>query len=75
MSLLENVSENFSALETSVLKLSAQMATKLLQLEPCKTTVVIALKEHGPVARIQFFNLFLSQCMMKKLIHGYFFPP
>jgi hypothetical protein len=30
MSLLENVSENFSALEMSVLKMSAQMATKLL---------------------------------------------
>jgi hypothetical protein len=35
------------------------MATKLLQLRPCKATVVNALMEHDPVARIQFCTLFL----------------
>ena len=40
--------------------MSAQRATKLLQLELCKTTLVHALKEHGSVGRIQFFDLLLQ---------------
>ena len=35
------------------------MATKLLQLRPCKRTVVNGLVEHDPDARIHFCNLFL----------------
>jgi len=35
------------------------MATKLLQLRPCKATVVNVLMEHDPVARIHFCYLFL----------------
>jgi hypothetical protein len=47
----------------NVLKMSAQMATEFLQLEPCKATVVIALKESGPVTRIHFFK-FVSSVYM-----------
>jgi hypothetical protein len=60
MSLLENVAETFSAQGTSVSKTSARRATKLLQLLLCKATVVHALKEHDPVARIHFCNWFLQ---------------
>jgi hypothetical protein len=57
--MLENVANNLSAPETSVSETSARRATKLLQLRLCKTTVVRALKEHHPVARIQLCNSFL----------------
>jgi hypothetical protein len=54
------VAENVSAEETSVSKTSGRRATKLLQLRPCKTPVVDALKEHNPVSRIHFYNWFLQ---------------
>jgi len=62
MSLLENVAENFSVQETSVLKMSRWRATNMLQLQLCKTSVVHALKEHSLFARIHFCNWFL-QCV------------
>jgi hypothetical protein len=46
-------------LETGVSLTSARRATKLLTLQPYKTTVVQALKEHDPVVRINFCNWFL----------------
>lgn len=60
MSLLENVTKYFSAQETSVLKTSAQRATKFLQLWLCKATVVHASKKHDPAARIHFCCQFLQ---------------
>jgi hypothetical protein len=47
------------AQETGVSIISAQRATKLLKLQPHKTMVVHALKEHDPVARINFCDWFL----------------
>jgi hypothetical protein len=44
----------------SVTKLFAQTATKLLQLQSCKATIVRALKEHVLAARIHFCNQFLQ---------------
>jgi hypothetical protein len=46
--------------------MSARSATKLLQLRMGKTSVVDALKEHDPVARIGFVSLY----KMEKLIHS-----
>jgi len=70
MSLLENVTKNFAAQETSVLKISAQRATKLLQLWLCKATVIRASKKHDPAARIHFFFVsFFSLYMIERLIH------
>jgi hypothetical protein len=60
MSQLKKSAENFWALETSISETSGRRATKLLQLRPCKTSVVDALKEHDPVARIHFCNWFLQ---------------
>jgi hypothetical protein len=40
--------------------MSGRRATKLLQLRPCKVTVVHALKEHDPVTRMQFYDWFLQ---------------
>jgi hypothetical protein len=59
MSPLENVAENLSAQETSVVKTSVQKAKKLIQLRPCKAMIIQALKQHDPVGRIYFFNRFL----------------
>jgi hypothetical protein len=47
------------AQETGVSITSARRATKLLKLHPYKTTVVHALNEHDPVARINFYDWFL----------------
>jgi hypothetical protein len=44
------------AQETGVSRTSARKATKLLELQPYKTMIVHALKEHDPVARINFGN-------------------
>jgi hypothetical protein len=52
--------ENFSAQETSVSKTFGRKATKLLHLRPCNLSAVDDLKEHDPVARIQFCNRFLQ---------------
>jgi hypothetical protein len=60
MRLLENVAEKFSFRGTSVTKRSGRRATKLLQLRPCKASLVDAWKEHDPVARIHFCNWFLQ---------------
>lgn len=46
--------------EPGVLKTFARRATKLLELLPCKTFIVYALKELGLVARIHFCNWFLQ---------------
>ena len=62
ISLLENDAENFSAQETSILKISGWRTTDVLQLQLCKTSVVQALKEHYLVARIRFCTWFL-QCV------------
>jgi hypothetical protein len=45
---------------TSCSKNISPRATKLLQLRPCKATVVHALKEHVLLARIHFCNQFLQ---------------
>lgn len=52
--------ENFLPQETSVSKLSAVRAIKLLQLLPCNEKVVHALKEHDRVARIHFCVWFIK---------------
>jgi hypothetical protein len=60
---LETSPRNFLkclAQEMSISKSSSQKATKLLKLRPYNTTVVHALKEHDPVARIHFYNWFLQ---------------
>jgi hypothetical protein len=46
--------------ETGVSRTSAQRATKLLKLQPYKTTVIHSSKEHDAVARINFCNWFLQ---------------
>jgi hypothetical protein len=60
MGLLENNKEKFLAQETSVSKMPARMATKLLQLLPFKEKVVHALKEYEVVARIHFCIWFIQ---------------
>jgi len=60
MSLLENVTKNFSAQETSVLKSSAQRAAKLFQLWLCKVMEVHASKKDDPASRIHFCCRFLQ---------------
>jgi hypothetical protein len=60
MGLLENITENFGAQETSVSKMPASRATKMLQLLPCKEKVVRVLKEHDRVARIHFCIWFIQ---------------
>jgi len=54
MNLVENVTENFLAQEMSILTMSGQRTTNLLQLQLCKTLLVCAFKKHELVARIQF---------------------
>jgi len=46
--------------EVSISKTSAWRAKKLLQMQPCKTMVVHALKEHDLVGRLYFYSQFLQ---------------
>jgi hypothetical protein len=45
--------------ETGVSRMSVERATKLLKLQPYKTMVVHALKEHDTVVRVNICNWFL----------------
>ena len=60
MGLLENITENFLAQETSLSKMPERRATKWLQLLPWKGKLVHALKEHDRVARIHFCVSFIQ---------------
>lgn len=50
-------------------KASGRRAAKLLQLRPCMTSLIDALKELDPVAEIQFYNWFIHSFTMELLIH------
>jgi hypothetical protein len=60
MCLLENVTEYFSGQDTNASKTFGRMATKLLQIRFFNATVVDALKEHHPVARLHSCSWFLQ---------------
>jgi hypothetical protein len=58
--MLEYVTENLSAQEKNISKMSAGRATKLLQLGPSKNnSSFYDLKEHNPLGRIDLCNYFL----------------